>query len=424
MIIGMSDELTSFDQRAIIKVCGVGGGGGNAVTRMIEEGLQHVEFITVNTDAQALKSSPAGTRLQIGSDLTGGLGSGAKPSIGNQAAMDDQERIHDILNGADMVFVTAGLGGGTGTGAAPIIADQARSSGALTVGIVTLPFSFEGAERMDNALTGLEELEKNVDTLIVVPNDRVEKLCQENVSLLNAFKQADGVLHDGVRAISELITIPGLINLDFADVRTIMQSRGRALMGIGVAEGDSRAVRAAEEAIVCPLLEQSNIHGAMGVIANVKGGSDIGMKEVQEAVSTVQKAAHPDANIIFGAVVDDEEHTDIQVTVIAAGFPKQSQSTDQPYSIQEPVKMGSNSDDASALDENKVVDLSTVINDNEEENGNSDNTEKENDTEIEPEIAMLFPEEENKQENVDQIDESEEEDLSIPAFMRRRKNIM
>jgi cell division protein FtsZ len=418
MIIGMSDELSSFDQRAIIKVCGVGGGGGNAVTRMIEEGLQHVEFITINTDAQALKNSPAGTRLQIGSDLTGGLGSGAIPSVGTQAATADQERIHDIINGADMVFVTAGLGGGTGTGAAPIIAEKARSSGALTVGIVTLPFSFEGAERMDNALIGLEELEQNVDTLIVVPNDRVEKLCQENVSLLNAFKQADGVLHDGVRAISELITIPGLINLDFADVRTIMQSRGRALMGIGLAEGDGRAVRAAQEAIVCPLLEQSNIHGAMGVIANVKGGSDIGMKEVQEAVSTVQKAAHPDANIIFGAVVDDEEHTDIQVTVIAAGFPKQAAGETAPYSVQMPEETDALTTNSPDSGEKKVVELSTVMNDNEVKIDQNIPVAKE------PEIALLFPEEENKAENPNESIDSDEEDLSIPAFMRRRKNIM
>jgi cell division protein FtsZ len=385
---------------------------------MIEEGLQHVEFITINTDAQALKSSPAGTRLQIGSALTGGLGSGAKPSVGNQAAMDDQERIHDIINGADMVFVTAGLGGGTGTGAAPIIAEEARSTGALTVGIVTLPFSFEGAERMDNALTGLEELEDKVDTLIVVPNDRVEKLCQENVSLLNAFKQADGVLHDGVRAISELITIPGLINLDFADVRTIMQSRGRALMGIGLAEGDGRAVRAAEEAIVCPLLEQSNIHGAMGVIANVKGGSDIGMKEVQEAVSTVQKSAHPDANIIFGAVVDDEEHADIQVTVIAAGFPKQASDASTVYSVQATEEAGAEQTKPQSADEKKVVEFSAVMTDNE------DITEKDENAENEPEIALLFPEEEGPSDVPDLVKDNEEEDLSIPAFMRRRKNIM
>lgn len=322
MTVSISDEFQSFDQRAVIKVCGIGGGGGNAVTRMIEAGLSDVDFITINTDAQALKNSPAGTRLQVGVELTGGLGSGAQPGVGARAAEEDRERIKEVLGGADMVFLTAGLGGGTGTGASPIVAQEATSNGALTVAIVTLPFSFEGKERMNLALRGLAELEKHVDTLIVVPNDRVATLCQNNMSLLNAFKNADEVLHNGVRAISELITIPGLINLDFADVRTIMQARGRALMGIGTAEGEDRAIRAAQEAIVCPLLEQSNINGAMGVIVNIKGGCDIGMREVQEAVTAVKDSAHPDANIIFGAVVDEQERPELQVTVIAAGFPK------------------------------------------------------------------------------------------------------
>lgn len=322
MNMALTDEFQSFDQRAVIKVCGIGGGGGNAVGRMIEAGLTDVEFITINTDAQALKNSPAGTRLQIGVEITGGLGSGAKPDVGYKSAEEDRERIRDVLRGADMVFLTVGLGGGTGTGATPIVAEEATASGALTVAIVTLPFSFEGPIRMDNALHGLGDLEKHVDTLIVVPNDRVAALCQNNLGLLEAFRQADEVLHNGVRAISELITVPGLINLDFADVRTIMQARGRALMGIGVAEGEDRAQRAAEEAIVCPLLEQSNIHGAMGVIANIRGGRDITMREVEDAVSTVKKSAHENANIIFGAVVDDEERAEIQVTVIAAGFPK------------------------------------------------------------------------------------------------------
>ncbi|MEX2015703.1 MAG: cell division protein FtsZ [Candidatus Hydrogenedentales bacterium] len=328
-----ADDLAGFDQKAIIKVCGVGGGGGNAVSRMIEEGLSDVEFIAINTDAQALRKSPAGVRLQIGSDITGGLGSGAKPTVGQKAAEQDRERLTDIIGKADMVFVTAGLGGGTGTGAAPIVAEVARNNGALTVGIITLPFGFEGQERMENALKGLELLEKHVDTLIVVPNDRVAQLCENNMSLLHAFKHADEVLHNGVRAISELITVPGLINLDFADVRTIMQARGRALMGIGVASGEDRAIRAAQEAIVCPLLEQSNIDGALGVIANVKGGRDIKMREVQDAVSTVQRNAHPDANIIFGAVVEEEEREEVQVTVIAAGFAKPAAAA-RPVEIQ------------------------------------------------------------------------------------------
>ena len=241
--------------------------------------------------------------------------------MGQKAAQDDRDRITEVLSGADMIFLTAGLGGGTGTGASPIVAEIARETGALTVAIVTLPFQFEGMGRMENALKGLAALENHVDALIVVPNDRLALLCHENVSFLNAFRLADEVLHNGVRAISELITLPGLINLDFADVRTIMKNSGRALMGIGRGEDEKRAVRAAQEAIVCPLLEKSSIDGAVGVIVNVKGGSDMGMREVLEAVTSVQKAAHPKANIIFGAVVDDDPSPEIQVTVIAAGFP-------------------------------------------------------------------------------------------------------
>lgn len=324
MSIAITDEFQSFDQRAIIKVCGIGGGGGNAVNRMIAAGMSDVEFIAINTDAQVLKDAKAGVRLQIGSELTKGLGSGAVPATGQQAADADRDRIREVLRGADMVFLTVGLGGGTGTGASPVVAEEAAACGALTVAVVTLPFSFEGPERMQNAIEGMVALEKYVDTLIVVPNDRVATLSQGNISFLDAFYMADEVLHNGVRAISELITVPGLINLDFADVRTIMQARGRALMGIGTAEGENRAVVAAEEAIVCPLLEQSNINGATGVIVNIKGGCDIGMREVQEAVTTVKKAAHPQANIIFGAVVDEVERPELQVTVIAAGFPKVS----------------------------------------------------------------------------------------------------
>jgi len=321
MSMGMSDEFQSFDQRAVIKVCGVGGGGGNAVERMMSSGLEDVEFVAINTDAQALKKSPAQHRLQIGLELSGGLGAGADPDRGRQAAEADRESIRAMISGADMIFLTTGLGGGTGTGASPVVAEEAKKAGALTVAIVTLPFSFEGPERMENALRGLAALEEHVDTLIVVPNDRVAALCQSNnMPLLNAFKQADEVLDNGVRAVTELITVTGLINVDFADIRTIMQKKGRALMGIGVAEGDDRAVRAAEEAIVCPLLEQSTIHGARGVIVNVRGGCDIGMRELEQAVKTVKNAAHPDANIIFGAVVDDNERAELQVTVIAAGF--------------------------------------------------------------------------------------------------------
>ena len=317
--IELTEHDVPFSQRAVIKVCGVGGGGGNAVGRMIESGLRDVEFISINTDAQALRHSPAQTRIQIGGSLAGGLGAGARPDVGYEAALEDRERILDALKGADMVFLTAGLGGGTGTGACPVAAEVAREVGALTVAIVTLPFAFEGPERMMNAIKGLAALEQQVDTLIVVPNDRVAEL-QQNVSLKNAFRAADEVLNNGVRAISELITVPGVINLDFADVRTIMKARGRALMGIGTAEGEDRAVHAANEAIVCPLLEQSSIQGAKGVIVNVRGGQDLMMNEVQKAAATVQAAAHPDANIIVGVVLDDNDRAELQVTVIAAGF--------------------------------------------------------------------------------------------------------
>ncbi len=328
MALGMSDEYRTFAQKAVVRVCGIGGGGGNAVGRMIEAGMEDVHFITINTDAQALRRSPAGTRLQIG---TAGLGAGARPEVARQAAEDAQDRIRDVLQGADMIFLTAGLGGGTGTGATPVVARMARETGALTVAIVTLPFTFEGGERMKNAMAGLEELQDKVDAVIVVPNDRLAVLCQENISFLNAFRQADEVLHNGVRAISELITLSGLINLDFADVRTIMEDSGRCLMGIGRAEGDDRALRAAEDAIVCPLLENSTIEGATRVIVNVHGGKDIGMREVHTAVSTVQRAAQDGANIIFGAVVDDEEQPEVKVTVIAAGFVHAEQRPITPF---------------------------------------------------------------------------------------------
>ncbi len=320
------DDFDSFDQHAVIKVCGIGGGGGNAVNRMIEAGLSDVTFIAINTDAQDLKKSMAPVRLQIGAGDNLGLGAGAKPEVGRKACEENRERVHDVLKGADMVFLTLGLGGGTGTGAAPIVAQEAAESGALTVAIVTLPFSFEGEERMNNALMGLEELEKYVDTLIVVPNDRIAELSHNNTSLLEAFRYGDEVLHNGVRAISELITVPGLINLDFADIRTVMQARGRALMGIGIAEGEDRAMRAAEDAVVCPLLEQSNINGAKSVIVNVRGGTDVRIHEVQQASEYIRSNVSPDATIITGAVIDKEERPEFQVTVIAAGFPKKDVS--------------------------------------------------------------------------------------------------
>ncbi len=410
MTVSTSNDLQTFDQRAVIKVCGIGGGGGNAIGRMIQAGLADVEFITINTDAQALKNSPAGTRLQIGTQLTSGLGSGAKPEVGFRAAEEDRERIREVLSGADMVFLTAGLGGGTGTGASPIVAEEARNTGALTVAIVTLPFSFEGKERMANAMKGLVDLEKHVDTLIVVPNDRVSALSHESMSFLSAFSMADEVLANGVRAISELITIPGLINLDFADVRTIMQARGRALMGIGTAEGDERAVRAAEEAIICPLLEQSNINGAMGVIVNIKGGCDIRMREVQSAVNTVKKAAHPDANIIFGAVVDENERPEIQVTVIAAGFPK---GVSEAFLAQEPA--------APAPVEPRPVPAPVPALAPVPAPTTKESTPPPKST-APPREQMQFPEENLKQHGLEpEMPQEPERDMGIPTFLWKRK---
>lgn len=307
---------------AVIKVVGVGGGGVNAVNRMIEAELKGVEFIAVNTDAQALLMSDAETKLDIGRDLTHGLGAGADPSVGRQAAEDHIDDIKAALEGADMVFVTAGEGGGTGTGAAPIVAKAARDSGALTVGVVTRPFSFEGMRRAAQGEQGVEALRKEVDTLIVIPNDRLLSISDPNISILEAFQAADQVLLSGVQGITELITTPGLINVDFNDVKSVMQDAGSALMGIGAATGDDRALRAVETAISSPLLEAS-IDGAHGVLMFFQGGSDVGLQEIYQSALLVREAAHPEANIIFGNVVDDSLGDEIRVTIIAAGFDDQ-----------------------------------------------------------------------------------------------------
>jgi cell division protein FtsZ len=304
---------------AVIKVVGIGGGGVNAVNRMIEVGLKGVEFIAINTDAQALLMSDADVKLDVGRELTRGLGAGADPEVGKKAAEDHAEEIEDVLRGADMVFVTAGEGGGTGTGGAPVVARIARSLGALTVGVVTRPFTFEGRRRSVQADQGIETLREEVDTLIVIPNDRLLSMSDRNVSAIAAFHSADQVLHSGVQGITDLITTPGLINLDFADVKSVMQGAGSALMGIGSARGEDRAVQAAELAISSPLLEAS-IDGAHGVLLSIQGGSDIGLFEVHEAARLVQEAAHPEANIIFGTVIDDSLGDEVRVTVIAAGF--------------------------------------------------------------------------------------------------------
>jgi cell division protein FtsZ len=304
---------------AVIKVVGIGGGGVNAVNRMIEIGLKGVEFIAVNTDAQALLMSDADVKLDVGRDLTRGLGAGADPDIGRQAAEDNHEEIEEVLKGADMVFVTAGEGGGTGTGGAPVVARIARSLGALTIGVVTRPFSFEGKRRAGQAEAGIAGLRDEVDTLIVIPNDRLLSISDRHVSVLDAFHSADQVLLSGVQGITDLITTPGLINLDFADVKSVMSGAGSALMGIGSSRGDDRAIMAAEGAIASPLLEAS-IEGAHGVLMNISGGSDLGLFEINEAAQLVADAAHPDANIIFGAVIDDALGDEVRVTVIAAGF--------------------------------------------------------------------------------------------------------
>jgi cell division protein FtsZ len=304
---------------AVIKVVGIGGGGVNAVNRMIEVGLKGVEFIAINTDAQALLMSDADVKLDIGRELTRGLGAGANPEVGKKAAEDHLEEIEEVLKGADMVFVTAGEGGGTGTGGAPVVARVARSLGALTIGVVTRPFGFEGRRRQSQAEAGVDSLRSEVDTLIVIPNDRLLSLADRNISVIDAFRQADHVLLQGVSGITDLITTPGLINLDFADVKSVMHSAGSALMGIGSARGESRAVEAAEKAISSPLLE-AGIDGAHGVLLSVSGGSDLGLFEINEAARLVADAAHPDANIIFGAVIDDTLGDEVRVTVIAAGF--------------------------------------------------------------------------------------------------------
>ncbi len=310
---------------AVIKVVGVGGGGCNAINRMIEAGVKGVEFISVNTDAQALLMSDADIKINIGEKVTRGLGAGSNPELGFQAAQESRDILADALQGADMVFITAGKGGGTGTGAAPVIAEIAKEEiGALTVGVVTRPFSFEGRKRALQAEDGIRKLREKVDTLIIIPNERLLQVADKRTSILDAFRLADDVLRQGVQGITDLITVPGLINLDFADIKAVMHEAGSALMGIGVAAGDDRASKASELAISSPLLEES-IEGARGILLNISGSSDLTLSEVHEAAQMISRAAHPDANIIFGAVIDDSLGDQVKVTVIAAGFDKRRQ---------------------------------------------------------------------------------------------------
>jgi cell division protein FtsZ len=304
---------------AVIKVVGIGGGGTNAVNRMIEAGIHGVEFIAMNTDSQALLMSDADYKVHLGGNLTRGLGAGADPQVGVKAAEESKDDIKEALKGADMVFVTAGKGGGTGTGAAPVVAEISKELGALTVGVVTRPFTFEGKKRAALADQGITNLREKVDTLIIIPNDRLLQVVERKTSIVDAFRVADDVLRQGVQGITDLITVPGLINLDFADVRTIMNEAGSALMGIGIASGEDRAATAAKAAISSPLLEAS-IEGAQGVLLNISGGSNLGLFEVNEAAEVIANAAHPDANIIFGAVIDDKLGDEVKITVIATGF--------------------------------------------------------------------------------------------------------
>lgn len=317
----MLDFDVNIEQFASIKVIGVGGGGNNAVNRMINSGLKGIEFIAINTDKQALLMSQAPLKIQIGEKLTKGLGAGANPEVGQKAAEESREQIIDAIKGADMVFVTAGMGGGTGTGAAPVVAQVAKELGILTVGVITKPFTFEGRKRMLHAEKGIEELKSKVDTLVTIPNERLLQVVEKKSSIIDAFRIADDVLKQGVQGISDLITIPGLVNLDFADVKTIMLNTGLAHMGVGRGTGDNRATEAAKQAIQSPLLETS-INGATGVLLNITGGPNLGLFEVNEAAELVSQAADPDANIIFGAVIDEKLKDEIRITVIATGFDK------------------------------------------------------------------------------------------------------
>ena len=384
--------MTSQNYVAVVKVVGVGGGGCNAVNRMIDAGLRGVEFVAVNTDAQALLMSDAETKIHIGRELTRGLGAGSDPAVGQQAADEHREEISEALAGADMVFITAGEGGGTGTGAAPVIAELAKSQGALTIAVITRPFGFEGRRRAAQAEAGIKRLRDKVDTQIVIPNDRLLSIADEKTSMVSAFRMADEILLQGVSGIADLITTPGLINTDFADVRMIMHEAGSALMGIGRAGGDDRALAASRAAIASPLLEAS-IEGARGILLTIGGSSDLGLFEVSEAAEIIHDVAHPDANIIFGTVVDENLGDEIQVTVIAAGFDRQAD--DRPGDM--PVEM---IDDAAGLVTTDHIDLDeprrTVNGNGGRVNGS-----------VHRELIDLFEE-----------DQDPEDDFDVPSFLR------
>ena len=385
---------------ARIKVIGIGGGGGNAVNTMISSKLTGVDFIVANTDAQSIEASRASVKIQLGEKITKGLGAGANPEIGRRATLEDQERIQGYLSGADMIFITAGMGGGTGTGGAPIIAKVAREVGALTVGVVTKPFVFEGKKRMGQAEDGIHELKEHVDTLIVIPNQRLLSIAAKTTTMLEAFQKADDVLLQAVRGISDLIITPGLINLDFADVRTVMAEMGLALMGAASASGENRAVEAAQKAISSPLLEDISIHGARGVLINITGGPDLCLYEVNEAATMIQEEAHEDANIIFGAVIDERMKDEIRITVIATGFGEKEERKP----VLSAVTYNANKDTKGK----KVVHLGTIVDDLDSPTWQR----KKHDTgEVETvtseKVSMQF-----SQENEDRFD--------IPTFLRKQ----
>src|SRR6476619_5015150 len=356
----MRDQTGNY--LALIKVVGVGGGGSNAVNRMVDAGLSGCEFIAVNTDAQALLMCDADVKMPIGSDVTRGLGAGADPSVGRSAAEESRDELKEALKGADMVFVTAGEGGGTGTGAAPVVAKLAQEIGALTVGVVTKPFSFEGRRRAEVASRGVDELRDEVDTLIVIENDRLLQVVEKRTSIVDAFNVADDVLRQGVQGITDLITIPGLVNLDFADVRTIMSEAGSALMGIGVAAGENRATEAARAEFSSPLLE-SSIEGATGILLNVTGGPDIGLFEVNEAAEVVTGAADQNANVIFGAVIDDSIGDEVQVTVIATGFGGQGRRRRRPRETELDAPLPAATSASESFDSSQELDVPSFLRD-------------------------------------------------------------
>ena len=386
---------------ARIKVIGIGGGGGNAVNTMIGAKLTGVDFMVANTDIQAIEANRAPVKIQLGEKITKGLGAGANPEIGRRAALEDIERIRSYLAGADMIFITAGMGGGTGTGGAPVIAKLAREVGALTVGVVTKPFIFEGKKRMRQAEEGVRELKESVDTLIVIPNQRLLSIAVKTTTMLEAFQKADDILLQAVRGISDLVVTPGLINLDFADVRTVMAEMGLALMGAASASGENRAVEAAQKAISSPLLEDISIHGARGVLINVTGGSDLGLMEVNEAATMIQEEAHEEANIIFGAVIDERMKDEVRITVIATGFGEKEKEIQKPVAAT--VTYNAANKDAKAR---KVIHMGAITDDLD-----SPTWQRKKQGTGEVESVTL--------EKALQMSQEDEDKLDIPTFLRK-----